>query len=49
MSASQMIKAGVPVFFGCDVGQFSDRVAGAMDPALFKYEVSKVITIPASY
>ncbi|KAF9051026.1 peptidase C1B, bleomycin hydrolase [Hymenopellis radicata] len=36
----KMIKAGVPVFFGCDVGQFSDRVAGVMDPALFKYETA---------
>ncbi len=35
-----MIKAGLPVFFGCDVGKFSDRDAGVMDPELFKYEVS---------
>ena len=28
------IKAGQPVFFGCDVGQFSDTPSGIMDPAL---------------
>ncbi|GAC72542.1 bleomycin hydrolases and aminopeptidases of cysteine protease family [Moesziomyces antarcticus T-34] len=31
------IKAGHPVFFGCDVGQFSDKTSGIMDPALFGY------------
>lgn len=36
-----MIKAGVPVFFGCDVGKFSDSV-GIMDPELFAYEVSSI-------
>jgi bleomycin hydrolase len=35
----QMIKAGEPVFFGCDVGKFSDSTAGIMDTALFEYEV----------
>jgi bleomycin hydrolase len=35
-----MIKAEQPVFFGCDVGKFSDNVAGIMDTALFEYEVS---------
>ena len=35
----KQIKAGVPVFFGCDVGQFSDRQKGIMDTALFEYEV----------
>ena len=36
----QMIKAGQPVFFGCDVGKFSDSAAGIMDTALFEYEVN---------
>ncbi|KAF2968545.1 hypothetical protein GQX73_g5021 [Xylaria multiplex] len=31
------LKAGVPVFFGCDVGKFSDRVAGIMDLGLIDY------------
>lgn len=35
----KMIKAGQPVFFGCDVGQFSDKTAGIMDTALYEYEV----------
>lgn len=35
-----MIKAGQPVFFGCDVGKFSDTAAGIMDTALFEYEVN---------
>lgn len=34
-----MIKTGVPVFFGCDVGKFSDSSKGIMDTALFDYEV----------
>ncbi len=35
----RMIKAGIPVFFGCDVGQFSDRDLGIMDTELFDYGV----------
>ena len=35
----KQIKAGQPVFFGCDVGQFSDCESGIMDTALFEYEV----------
>jgi aminopeptidase C len=35
----KMIKAGVPVFFGCDVGQHSDSSLGIMDTNLFNYEV----------
>jgi bleomycin hydrolase len=34
-----MIKAGHPVFFGCDVGKSCDKTAGIMDTALFEYEV----------
>jgi bleomycin hydrolase len=37
-----MIKAGLPVFFGCDVGKFSDNTAGIMDTALFEYEVREL-------
>lgn len=32
-----MLKAGVPVFFGSDVGKFSDRLAGVMDLDLIDY------------
>jgi len=34
----KMVKAGQPVFFGCDVGKFSDSGFGIMDTALFEYE-----------
>ena len=34
-----MIKSGQPVFFGCDVGKFSDSTKGIMDTALYEYEV----------
>ncbi|OJJ01762.1 hypothetical protein ASPVEDRAFT_41356 [Aspergillus versicolor CBS 583.65] len=33
-AAISMLKAGHPVFFGCDVGKFSDRTTGIMDPDL---------------
>jgi len=33
-----MVKAGVPVFFGCDVGQFSENGNGIMDIDLMEYE-----------
>ncbi|EJF65278.1 peptidase C1B bleomycin hydrolase [Dichomitus squalens] len=36
----RQLKAGHPVFFGCDVGQFSDRQLGIMDQALFTYEAA---------
>lgn len=35
----QSLKAGQPVFFGCDVGQFSESGSGIMDTELFEYEV----------
>lgn len=34
-----MLRAGLPVFFGSDVGKFSDRVSGVMDVALVDYEL----------
>lgn len=37
-TAIATIKAGLPVFFGCDVGQFSDTSSGIMDTALFDYK-----------
>lgn len=33
------IKVGLPVFFGCDVGQFSER-KGIMDTGLYDYELA---------
>ncbi|KAG6010463.1 hypothetical protein E4U21_006465 [Claviceps maximensis] len=34
----KMIRAGCPIFFGCDVGKFSDKASGVMDLAIFDYE-----------
>ncbi|OCH87297.1 peptidase C1B bleomycin hydrolase [Obba rivulosa] len=44
----KMVKAGQPVFFGCDVGQFSDKTAGIMDTALYEYETTFDITLGLS-
>ena len=38
-AALASIKASNPVFFGCDVGKFSDGQKGIMDTALFDYEL----------
>lgn len=35
----KMIKAGLPVFFGCDVGKFSNSASGIMDLDLYDYEL----------
>jgi len=34
-----MLKRGIPVFFGSDVGKYSDMSRGVMDPDLFDYEL----------
>ncbi|KLO19552.1 peptidase C1B, bleomycin hydrolase [Schizopora paradoxa] len=36
----KMIKAGEPVFFGCDYGQFSDTASGIMDLDLHQFETA---------
>lgn len=33
----KMLKAGLPIFFGSDVGQFSDNESGVMDLDIFDY------------
>lgn len=35
----KMLKAGLPIFFGCDVGKFSDTTSGIMDTALYHYDL----------
>ncbi|KAF4993842.1 hypothetical protein FDECE_13295 [Fusarium decemcellulare] len=35
----KMLKAGLPIFFGSDVGKFSDSKSGIMDLKLFNYEL----------
>ncbi|RLK62482.1 aminopeptidase [Atopobacter sp. AH10] len=39
-AAINSIKAGEPVWFGCDVGQISNRQIGVMDKDLFDYEAA---------
>ncbi|KAL8734351.1 MAG: hypothetical protein Q9166_001549 [cf. Caloplaca sp. 2 TL-2023] len=34
-----MLRADIPIFFGCDVGKFSDRNSGIMDTDLVDYEL----------
>lgn len=34
-----MLKRGIPVFFGSDVGKYSDSTKGIMDTALYEYEL----------
>jgi bleomycin hydrolase len=35
----KMLKAGLPIFFGSDVGKFSDSTSGIMDLDLFDYDL----------
>ncbi|KAH9036908.1 peptidase C1B bleomycin hydrolase [Lactarius hengduanensis] len=42
------LKAGQPVFFGCDVGQFSESKSGIMDTNLFEYENAFDISLSLS-
>lgn len=41
----KQLEAGIPVFFGCDVGKFSDSNGGIMDLDLFDYEVGFGISL----
>ena len=41
----KMIKAGIPVFFGCDVGKHSNSTLGVMDLKLFDYEARIVLPV----
>ncbi|EEA26678.1 bleomycin hydrolase [Talaromyces marneffei ATCC 18224] len=38
-AAISMLKAGIPVFFGSDVGKFSDSASGIMDTELFDFDL----------
>jgi bleomycin hydrolase len=42
------LKAGQAVFFGCDVGQFSEGSSGIMDTELFEYENAFDISLSLS-
>lgn len=39
-AAIAMIKQNIPVFFGCDVGKYSDYTSGVLDPNLYLYELA---------
>ena len=43
-----MLKAGLPVFFGCDVGKSSDSSRGVMDAQLLDYEAGFNLTLGMS-
>ncbi|EED19061.1 bleomycin hydrolase, putative [Talaromyces stipitatus ATCC 10500] len=38
-AAISMLRAGIPVFFGSDVGKFSDSASGIMDTELFDFDL----------
>ncbi|KAG1457880.1 hypothetical protein G6F56_006517 [Rhizopus delemar] len=38
--AINVLKSGRPVWFGCDVGQFSNNRVGAMDTKIYDYELA---------
>ena len=43
-----MLRAGLPVFFGCDIGKYSNSVDGIMDPTLVDYELGFNVTLGMS-
>jgi hypothetical protein len=47
-AAIAMLKAGLPAFFGCDVGKFSNSQSGIMDPVLYDYGLAFNITLNMS-
>ena len=44
-AAIKMLQAGLPVFFGSDVGKYSDRDSGIMDTSLLDYSLAFNITL----
>ena len=44
----KLIKAGIPVFFGCDVGKFSDSALGIMDTDLYDINLGFNVTLGMS-
>ncbi|OCT47016.1 Bleomycin hydrolase [Cladophialophora carrionii] len=47
-AAIAMLRAGVPVFFGSDVGKFSNSQSGIMDPDLYDYGLAFNISLNLS-
>jgi bleomycin hydrolase len=44
-AAISMLKAGLPIFFGSDVGKFSNSTSGIMDLALYDYNLAFNISL----
>jgi len=38
-AAIDMLVAGRPVWFGCDVGKFEERDLGILDPSIYEYDL----------
>jgi bleomycin hydrolase len=47
-AAIAMLKAGIPVFFGSDVGKFSNSQSGIMDTRLYDYNLAFNISLDMS-
>ncbi len=47
-AAVKMLRAGIPVFFGSDVGKFSNSTSGVMDPDLYDYGLAFNISLNLS-
>jgi bleomycin hydrolase len=47
-AAINMLKAGIPVFFGSDVGKYSNSSSGIMDTALYDYDLAFNISLGMS-
>lgn len=44
-AAIAMLRAGIPVFFGCDVGKCSDSASGIMDTELYDLDLGFNISL----
>lgn len=47
-AAVAMLKAGIPVFFGSDVGKYSNSSSGIMDTSLYDYKLAFNISLDMS-
>ena len=47
-AAVAMLKAGLPVFFGSDVGKYSDSSSGIMDTKLYDYKLAFNVSLDMS-
>ncbi|KPI40562.1 Cysteine proteinase 1, mitochondrial [Cyphellophora attinorum] len=47
-AAISMLKAGIPVFFGSDVGKYSNSTTGTMDTRLYDYKLAFNVSLDMS-